>query len=193
MDIGKKIKKYRENQNISQEELALKIFVSRQTISNWETNKSYPDVNSLILLSNAFGVSLDEFVKGDLEEMKKEVSKVTITKFNVIGYIYVFELIILIISAYPLFKIDSYFGVIVWVLLFIITLLTASIIEKIKKNNNIQTYKEIITFLENRNLTYEEKLQEIGKRNYQQIIITIMAGIIAGIIGLVVIFVTENI
>ncbi|WP_330415362.1 helix-turn-helix transcriptional regulator [Blautia sp. OF03-13] len=40
MDIGLQIKKFREQQKISQEELALKIFVSRQTISNWETNKS---------------------------------------------------------------------------------------------------------------------------------------------------------
>ena len=39
MDIGLQIKKFREQQKISQEELALKIFVSSQTISNWETNK----------------------------------------------------------------------------------------------------------------------------------------------------------
>ena len=52
MDIGLQIKKFREQQKISQEELALKIFVSRQTISNWETNKSCPDVKSLITLSN---------------------------------------------------------------------------------------------------------------------------------------------
>ena len=56
MDIGKRIKKYREQQNISQDELALKIFVSRQTISNWETNKSYPDIKSLTMLSNIFNV-----------------------------------------------------------------------------------------------------------------------------------------
>ena len=61
MDIGLQIKKFREQQKISQEELALKIFVSRQTISNWETNKSCPDIKSLITLSNIFNVSLDNF------------------------------------------------------------------------------------------------------------------------------------
>jgi len=66
MDIGSRIKKYREEQNISQEELALKIFVSRQTISNWETDKSYPDIKSLIMLSNIFNVSLDNFIKKDM-------------------------------------------------------------------------------------------------------------------------------
>ena len=48
MDFGLQIKKFREQQQVSQEELALKIFVSRQTISNRETNKSCPDVKSLM-------------------------------------------------------------------------------------------------------------------------------------------------
>ena len=52
MDIGNKIKEYRKMLNMSQDELALKVFVSRQTVSNWETNKSCPDVKSLIILSN---------------------------------------------------------------------------------------------------------------------------------------------
>ena len=52
MDIGLQIKKFREQQKNSQEELALKIFVSRQTISNWKQKKSCPDVKSLITLSN---------------------------------------------------------------------------------------------------------------------------------------------
>ena len=47
MNIGNQIKKYREQLNISQEELADKIFVTRQTISNWENNKNYPDIKSL--------------------------------------------------------------------------------------------------------------------------------------------------
>lgn len=51
MDIGLQIKKFREQQKISQEELALKIFVSRQTISNWETNKSCPDIINKLYMS----------------------------------------------------------------------------------------------------------------------------------------------
>ncbi len=63
MNVGARIKKYREKLNISQDELALKVFVSRQTISNWETNKSYPDIKSLTMLSNIFHVTLDELEK----------------------------------------------------------------------------------------------------------------------------------
>lgn len=44
----------------SQEELAEKIYVSRQTISNWETAKNYPDIHSLLRLSSLFNVSLDQ-------------------------------------------------------------------------------------------------------------------------------------
>ena len=75
MDIGLQIKKFREQQKISQEELALKIFVSRQTISNWETNKSCPDVKSLITLSNIFNVSLDNFIKEDIKLPEPAISR----------------------------------------------------------------------------------------------------------------------
>ena len=70
MEIGEQIKKYRTEMGLSQDRLAEKIFVSRQTISNWENNKNYPDVKSLLLLSCLFNVSLDMLVKGDLEKMK---------------------------------------------------------------------------------------------------------------------------
>lgn len=112
MDIGLQIKKFREQQKISQEELALKIFVSRQTISNWETNKSCPDVKSLITLSNIFNVSLDNFIKEDIKEMREIVEKATIKKFNVISVVFLIELIVVAISAYPLFNIKGNIGII---------------------------------------------------------------------------------
>lgn len=193
MDIGKKIKKYREQSNISQDELALKVFVSRQTISNWETNKSYPDIKSLAMLSNIFQVSLDDFIKEDIKEMKRKVDSSQIKKFNVLNMVFFFEMLIMIISAYPLFKIDGYIGVIIWFVIFIITLITSVIAERFKKSNNVQTYKEIISFLENKNLTYEEEQQELGKRVYQKIVFAIGAAVIALIICLITIFITENI
>ena len=69
MELSKQIKKYRTEANLSQEELADKIFVSRQTISNWENDKNYPDIKSLVLMSEVFQVSLDNLIKGDLERM----------------------------------------------------------------------------------------------------------------------------
>lgn len=192
MNVGARIKKHREKQNISQDELALKVFVSRQTISNWETNKSYPDIKSLTMLSNIFHVTLDDFIKGDIEEMKKIVSKEKIEKFNIMSYIFLVEMLILMFSAYPLFTLDGYIGVIIWALFFVITFVTAIVIEKFKKKNDIQTYKEIIAFMENKSLSYEEVQQEIGKRNYQKILLTILTGLITFIIFIIEIFIMKE-
>ena len=63
MELSKQIKKYRTEANLSQEELADKIYVSRQTISNWENEKSYPDIISVIELSNLYSISLDVLLK----------------------------------------------------------------------------------------------------------------------------------
>ena len=191
MDIGLKIKKLREQQKISQEELALKIFVSRQTISNWETNKSCPDVKSLITLSDIFNVSLDNFIKDDIKEMREVVEKATIKKFNVISVVFLIELIVVAVSAYPLFSIKGNIGIVIWFCLFAITLYTASKIEKFKKSYDIQTYKEILAFIDGKQLTHDETQQEIGKRNYQKIIFAFIAGVIALIICFVVIFICQ--
>ena len=59
MEIGNQIRKYRADLKLSQDDLAEKVYVTRQTISNWENNRNYPDIRSLVLLSNVFGVSLD--------------------------------------------------------------------------------------------------------------------------------------
>ena len=192
MDIGLRIKKLREQQKISQEELAFKIFVSRQTISNWETNKSCPDVKSLITLSNIFNVSLDNFIKEDIKEMREIVEKTTIKKFNVMSFVFLVELIIVTISAYPLFSVDGYIGIIIWLCLFTVALYTASKIERFKKKYDIQTYKEILAFIDGKQLTYDETQQELGKRNYQKIIFAFLAGVIALVICIIVIFICQH-
>lgn len=61
MEIGKKLKEARLNRDLTQEVIAEKLNVSRQTISNWENEKSYPDIISVIELSNLYSISLDAF------------------------------------------------------------------------------------------------------------------------------------
>ena len=191
MDIGLQIKKFREQQKISQEELALKIFVSRQTISNWETNKSCPDVKSLITLSNIFNGSLDDFIKEDIKEMRKIVEKEATKKFHMISMVFLMELIVVAVSAYPLFSIKGNIGIVIWLCLFTITLYTSSKIEKFKKSYDIQTYKEILAFIEGKQLTHDETQQELGKRNYQKIIFALIAGVITLIICFIVISICQ--
>ncbi|WP_332842942.1 helix-turn-helix transcriptional regulator [Paraclostridium sp. AKS73] len=70
MEIGNKLKKSRLESKLTQENVAEEIQVSRQTISNWENEKSYPDIISVIKLSDLYNVSLDELLKGDSEMIK---------------------------------------------------------------------------------------------------------------------------
>ena len=82
MEIGKQIQKYRAAVGMSQEELADRIYVTRQTLSNWENEKTYPDINSLLRLSDLFHISLDELVKGDLQIMEEKIKQEDIARFR---------------------------------------------------------------------------------------------------------------
>ena len=70
MEIGKKLKDARIKSGMTQEAVAEEIQVSRQTISNWENEKSYPDIVSVIHLSDLYRISLDELLKGDTAMLK---------------------------------------------------------------------------------------------------------------------------
>lgn len=65
MNIGDKLRKARQALGQTQEQVAEAVGVSRQTVSNWETGRSLPDVLSVIRLSDLYGVSLDQLLKGD--------------------------------------------------------------------------------------------------------------------------------
>lgn len=74
MEINKKLKEARANSGLTQEQVAEKIMVSRQTISNWENGKSLPDIVSVINMSDLYQISLDELLKGD-QRMKAKLEK----------------------------------------------------------------------------------------------------------------------
>lgn len=83
MKISQVLKDKRKEYGFNQEELAEKILVSKKTISNWETGKTTPDLESLLRLSDLFNLSLDELIKGDkeiMEKIKKDTDTVTSNK-----------------------------------------------------------------------------------------------------------------
>lgn len=82
MEIGKKLKKARLDVNLNQEEVAEKIQVSRQTISNWENEKSYPDIMSIIKLSELYLLSLDQLLKGDQQMIAHLKESTDVVKSN---------------------------------------------------------------------------------------------------------------
>jgi len=165
--------------NLSQEELAEKIYVTRQTISNWENNKNYPDIHSLLLLSSLFNISLDQLIKGDINIMKEEIKKAELHKFNHYGKIFTLLLLLTIFSCVPLAMFLNYYGLIIWAILFAITMYYAFKVEKFKKDNNVQTYKEIVAFTEGKRLDEIEKNQEYGKRPYQKLLLAFGSAIFA--------------
>ena len=81
MELGSHIKEHRKELGLSKDDLAERIYVSRQTISNWECGRTYPDVQSLLLLSNMFGVTVNSLIKGDVETMA-QVMDAAVKKYN---------------------------------------------------------------------------------------------------------------
>ena len=110
MELGKNIIKIRKQNNLTQDDFAEKYFVTRQTISNWENSKSYPDLETLIKISDDFNISLDILLKED-NEMIKDISKkqknykfvnLFISILNIVG------IILLLLFAIPyIFHISS--------------------------------------------------------------------------------------
>ena len=182
MELGKQIKVYRQEAHLSQEELANRVYVSRQTISNWENDKSYPDVNSLVLLSEIFQISLDKLIKGDIEVMKSVIQKEEIGKMNRYGRIYTIMLIVTAVSAVPLFMWLGVWALIPWGIIWASSMHFAFKIEKIKKDNDVQTYKEIVAFSEGKLLDDIHKQREIGKRPYQKILLVIGSAVLTLVI-----------
>ena len=83
MSIGNQISAIRKEQQLTQEHFGELFHVTRQTVSNWENEKSYPDLQILIAMSNQFDVSLDTLLKGDSKMGKNEKTKKPKPKYNV--------------------------------------------------------------------------------------------------------------
>ena len=119
MEIGKKLKDARMRSGFTQESVAEKVNVSRQTISNWENEKSYPDIISVIELSNLYSISLDELLKGDekmMEHLEESTNVVKSTR-KLIGAILlnIITVILLItLSMFCLTEVTIYLWYSVW-------------------------------------------------------------------------------
>ena len=180
MELGKQIKKYRSEKALSQDALAEKIYVSRQTISNWENDKSYPDVNSLVLLSKVFNVSLDQLIKGDVEKMTEQINNSADRKeYEHLSLAFTVLFLAIIITPIPLVHFLSYAGMVIWIVILEAGIFAAYRVEKTKSKFDMQTYQEIKAFLEGKSLSEIEKNREKGKRLHQKIFLAILSGLIA--------------
>ena len=185
IDIGSKIKTLRLSKSMTQEQLAKALHVSAQAVSKWENGKSYPDIHSLLLLSALFDVSLDQLIKGDLETMKQEVNAADVKAMNRDAIIYTVLLAATIILPVPLIKWFDLYGFIPELLLWGSAMYFARRLERIKKANNVQSYREILAFSEGKRLDEIEQKVEAGKRPYQKVLLALLTAGITLLVGMV--------
>ena len=159
MELPRQLKANRERLGLSQEDVAHAIYVSRQTMSSWENGKTYPDVQSLLLLSDLFGVSIDDLVKGDVVSMKEMVSKdAMVMERMAVGSVALILMGIACMvglnavwknpSPIPFLSTGALAGIAAMVAFWIPSLVLSVRIERIKKSHKLVTYREISAFMD---------------------------------------------
>lgn len=97
MNIGKRIHEIRQQKNITQEQLAKDLAISRQAVSKWESGKAIPDIENLMYISNLYDVSLDELIKGDDKVSQKIVADASAKKWHKLSILFFATLLVYII------------------------------------------------------------------------------------------------
>lgn len=142
MEIEKKLKDVRIQAGLTQEQVAEKIMVSRQTVSNWENGKSLPDIVSIMSLSDLYQISIDELLKGDKRMKEKMEKDANIAKANkrVILTTAIITLVVGIIYSISIFVGGAFYefcaSAIQWVMLGIGTACALTLINI--KNSNVK-------------------------------------------------------
>lgn len=101
--IGEQIKELRNKHHLTQSELGEKLHISRSTIANWESNQNYPDIQTIIELSNLFDISLDQLLKGDQQVVEKIADDTKIRKNQTKKIIVLYVLATMLLSVILLF------------------------------------------------------------------------------------------
>jgi len=186
MEVGKVIRDLRTEAGMSQEELAEKAFVSRQTISNWENGKSYPDVQSLSLIAGHFGTSIDELVKGDLpmiaeriEEEDARAAEEDVREFRRNTAISSALAIVSLVVAGVAFDHGNWLALAMCLLVYVIALYFTFLVEKAKKKYDVQTYREIRAFVDGKPLD-EIRAQRVQRPFAASGMGKVLAGMLVG-------------
>ena len=184
MEVGNTIRNLRTAKGMSQEELAEKVYVSRQTISNWENDKSYPDVQSLAIVAELFDTTIDSLVKGDLPMMETRIAEaeVQMIKRNslLFGVLLVVSIVVMAISLVR----ENWLALATGAIVYAIAMYFASMVEQDKKNYAVQTYREIKALLEGASTEELEALREQrgeGSSLLTKVLVGAGAGIVLGI------------
>lgn len=126
MDFGKKMQELRKKNNLSQEDLAEKVGVARQTISKWELGETSPDLKQANILSEVFNVSIDSLLNN--KEVKVSSNKTNNRVVSKIGLFFI-DVIIVLLSILLI-------GLLVTLVIFSVSLLVIAILLILKLNIN---------------------------------------------------------
>ena len=104
MNVGQRLKIRRNELGFTQDYVAAELGITRQTMSNWENGRSYPDIERIIRLSELYNLSLDELLKGDREMVKYLQEKTVVNHFLKIFIVLLLVngLLMLLLLANPL-------------------------------------------------------------------------------------------
>ncbi|EGQ2831522.1 helix-turn-helix domain-containing protein [Staphylococcus pseudintermedius] len=175
MDVGNQIRIYRKERQLSQMALAEKIDVSTQTISNWENERTYPDLYHLIVLSSLFNVSLDQLVKGDVVEMKNIIDHYNMDRYGKLMLVF---MLIAVISVGPVLKFsDGWYGLFIPFIFWAFSMYDAIKIERLKKKYDVKTYKEIVYYMEYGAKTYNDTREKKKLLIEETLIVVVFAAV----------------
>ena len=135
MTIAEKIKQLRKDNSMTQEDLAEKLNVSRQTISKWETSVTIPDADNIVAISKLFNITTDELLDYRVETVQKKkqfIMDMAVLLFGIIGFI-VFAILLMTNKIDETSSVITINGYGIAAILFLI-LIIAFIIVMIKRN-----------------------------------------------------------
>ena len=135
MTIAEKIKQLRKDNSMTQEDLAEKLNVSRQTISKWETSVTIPDADNIVAISKLFNITTDELLDYRVETVQKKkqfIMDMAVLLFGIIGFI-VFAFLLMTNQIDETSSVITINGYGIAAILFLI-LIIAFIIVMIKRN-----------------------------------------------------------
>lgn len=187
MELGRQIKRHRTERGLSQDDLAAKIYVSRQTVSSWENDKTYPDVESLLLLSVLFDVTVDELIKGDVEAMKEAISN----DYRKMAALSSGGLAIAIVGAVAAVGGIGWWdwgivpSVIIGLLVWGIGMAMLMKVERIKKENDLVTYRELVAYSKGEPIDRSNPRSQRARQHriLKGVALTLAAAVIGGLVG----------
>ncbi len=187
MELGSQIKRHRTERGLSQDDLAAKIYVSRQTVSSWENDKTYPDVESLLLLSVLFDVTVDELIKGDVEAMKEAISN----DYKKMAALASGGLVIAIVGAVAAVGGIGWWGwgivpsIIIGLLVWGIGMAMLVRVERMKKEHDLVTYRELVAYSKGEPIDRNNPKSQRARRHriLKGVALTLVAAAVGAVIG----------